>query len=101
MSQSPSPPESRSRSERAPPSPTLYERLKADWGREPWQDFELLQSNVPGPGCKGFAGGSEKGGAAAKASTGDGERGRDPTLRLCGCRLGRQRFPFGWVDEGF
>lgn len=49
---------SKSPSEResTPSSATLFDRLKADWGRESWQDFELLQSNVPGPGTKGYNG---------------------------------------------
>lgn len=52
--------DSRSGNERPrPPSPSLYERLKTDpnWGKEDWQDFELLQSNVPGPGHKDSGGG--------------------------------------------
>lgn len=41
---------------RSPSQSTLFDRLKANWGRESWQDFELLQNNVPGPGTKGYAG---------------------------------------------
>ena len=44
-----------SRSRSSSPS-TLFDRLKVNWGREGWQDFELLRNNVPGPGTKGYAG---------------------------------------------
>lgn len=56
-SRSPSPSNSRSERRSPPPSsPTLFDILKADWGKEGWQDFELLQNNVPGPGTKGYGG---------------------------------------------
>ncbi|CAM9641707.1 unnamed protein product, partial [Ectocarpus fasciculatus] len=45
-----------------PSSSSLFDRLKADWGREGWQDFELLQDNVPGPGTKGHGGPGAVGG---------------------------------------
>lgn len=45
-----------------PSSSSLFDRLKADWGRESWQDFELLQNNVPGPGTKGHGGPGAVGG---------------------------------------
>lgn len=50
--------ESKGSSSRSPsPSPSsLFDRLKSNWGRESWQDFELLQNNVPGPGTKGYGG---------------------------------------------
>lgn len=62
---------SNTRSERAPPPPTLFERLKATWGTESWQDFELLESNTPGPGSKGYGGGSgaSQGAAAGKSES--------------------------------
>ncbi|CAM9318137.1 unnamed protein product, partial [Ectocarpus sp. 12 AP-2014] len=45
-----------------PSSSSLFDRLKADWGGESWQDFELLQNNVPGPGTKGHGGPGAVGG---------------------------------------
>lgn len=84
--------DSRSHSGRPPRSPTLYERLKADWGRERWQDFELLQANVLGPGMKGFGGTSEKGGAAGKVSATDCERRQHPWAGWCNPLMGRYHF---------
>lgn len=56
-SRSPSPSNSRSERRSSPPSsPTLFDILKVDWGKESWQDFELLQNNVAGPGTKGYGG---------------------------------------------
>eukprot|EP00752_Nemacystus_decipiens_P004070 g3725.t1 len=46
---------------------TLFDRLKANWGRESWQDFELLRNNVPGPGIKGYAGPGASQGASGKS----------------------------------
>lgn len=69
-SRSPSRSKSRSRSERqsTPVSATLFDRLKADWGKESWQDFELLQSNMPGPGTKGYNGpGASQGALGGKS----------------------------------
>lgn len=54
--------------ERASHSRAMFERLKADWGKEDWQDFELLQSNVPGPGMKGYSGTSGSQGTGATKS---------------------------------
>eukprot|EP00903_Cladosiphon_okamuranus_P016857 g15545.t1 len=64
----------------SPSQSTLFDRLKANWGRESWQDFELLQNNVPGPGTKGYAGPG-----ASQGALGKGEMDQEFEEHECNC----------------